>query len=263
MQILVNLVGNAIKYTMRGNIDVELSVIPGDEANRCKFKMTVSDTGVGISADKLDTIFEPFRQIDGSITRSYQGAGLGLAIVQRLVQLMDGTITVESEAGKGTTFTCTVECGIPDAKQAETPQYDEKLAHLPKKTFWRVLVAEDEETNALTARRMLEKSGHEVVIAVDGKTCIEELSAQNFDLILMDIQMPVMDGKEACTAIRGSTSLGDKAHIPIIALTAYAMAGDKERFLAAGMDDYIAKPFNFSDINSTIGRVMAAKNQEN
>ena len=257
-QILTNLLGNAFKHTDQGEVTLGLAVFPGQTPSRCRLVLTVSDTGQGIPEDKIATIFESFKQIDGSITRTRQGAGLGLSIVQRLVELMHGDITVTSTVGQGTTFRCSVECGLPVAESDSpdtTPVMERPFANLSR----RILVVEDDETSAMAIKRLLEKAGHVAVIAKEGKACLDLLSSRPFNLILMDIQMPVMGGVGATREIRNPDRFGPRSSIPIIALTAHAMRGDKERFLEAGMDGYVSKPVDLTELNTVMERVLASK----
>ena len=262
-QILTNLVGNAFKYTDHGEVTVTLTTLPGEMTNKCRLLMTVSDTGIGIPEDKLTDIFEPFTQADGSYTRKYQGAGLGLSIVHRLTQIMNGNISVESEVGKGTTFHCWVECGLSHSVKSVKSKHIEstKIKVVTGIIKLNILLAEDDAVNLISTKRLMENEGHTVLAVTDGQSALQALVSNDFDLILMDIQMPVMDGVEATRAIRSSTMLGAKAHIPIIAVTAFAMGGDKEKFMAAGMDGYIAKPVDMVEFQQIIDRVMSTKRE--
>ena len=257
-QILFNLVGNAIKFTDKGGVKVEATLLAciGDAAVRVL--ITVSDTGIGIPGEHLENIFEPFIQVDGSFSRRYQGAGLGLSIVRRLATLLGGDISVESTVGEGTTFYLSLPFRVPapGSVKADAPAPGVVVrAGAP----WRVLIAEDDALSLLSCRRMLEKSGYAVVTAKDGREALERLGEHAIDLVLMDIQMPVMDGVEAVRTIRNAPALGAKAHIPIIAMTAYVMTGDREKFLALGMDDYIAKPVDWAALEAVIARVMSGR----
>jgi len=241
-QILLNLVGNAVKFTDEGAVNVTASE-EATEDGRAVLHFVVADTGIGIPADKHRLIFERFRQVDGASTRSRGGAGLGLAICARLVELMGGRIWVESEPGRGSRFHFTVAC------ERVPGDGDELLTHAwsdrSERTLTRamrpltVLVAEDNPVNQNLIRRLLEKDGHTVHLVASGEAALSAWRHRRFDLILMDVQMPGMDGLEASRRIRA----GEKgARVPIVALTAQAMAGDRERCLEAGMDDYLPKP---------------------
>ncbi|SMP42671.1 PAS domain S-box-containing protein [Desulfonatronum zhilinae] len=250
-QILFNLVGNSLKFTEKGHVRVEMTLSASDTNDNADVLFTVTDTGIGIPEDGAKHLFDPFFQVDASSTRNFQGAGLGLTIVKRLVDLMGGKIAVESEVGQGTTvrvllpFKRPAGAGIPDQIEV-TGQLHEAKHKL------RILFVEDEPSNALPTRKLLEKAGHAVTLAEDGQQALDLFKDQDFDVILMDIQMPVMNGVEATKGIRSSTDLGPKKDIPIIALTAYAMFGDKEKFLEAGMDDYLAKPVRMEDLEKVL-----------
>ncbi len=258
-QVLFNLVGNALKFTDRGRIEVGMFPLPplanGDE----RILFSVSDTGIGIPADRLGDIFEPFRQVESSYTRNYQGAGLGLAIVQRLVQSMGGNINIESEPGEGTE----VHIVIPFPKAAPSVQQSRPAPAEPEAgKGLRVLLVEDDPSNQFPVMKFLEKAGHEPTLAENGRQALEILSRGDFDLVLMDIQMPVMDGAQTTRAIRGSETLGQKRHIPIIALTAYAMRGDREKFLDMGMDGYLSKPVTMEDLVKAIDDAVRAARRD-
>jgi PAS domain S-box-containing protein len=256
-QILFNLVGNSIKFTPQGGVDVRLypeGVEDGDD--RFDLCLEVSDTGIGIPEGKLAAIFEPFTQVDGSRTREYGGTGLGLAIVKRLLGLMGGTVQLESQEGVGATVRCRVPVhSLPDDEvQQETQEQATTCAYKLK-----ILLAEDDLSNQLVARRMLEKQGHTVTCVETGRKVLAALEKGTFDLILMDVQMPEMDGAEATREIRKDERF---RNLPIIALTAHAMAGDKERFLEAGMNDYLSKPVEMEGLSQALGRVMAPQSQK-
>ncbi len=254
-QILTNLVGNAFKYTVQGEVSVDLAVQPGPRAPGCRLLLTVRDTGIGIPADKIEAIFESFTQADSSKTRSHQGAGLGLSIVKRLVELMGGGITVDSMVGRGTTFFCTVGCRLPEAGELAPSPAKDPAKDPASVSGLTILLAEDDAMNQMSTKRLLEYGGHAILAVSDGQEALEALARRDFDLILMDIQMPNMDGLEATRRIRASGG----RHVPIVAMTAYAMVGDRERFLEAGMDDYIAKPVDLDELNQVLARVMASR----
>ena len=257
-QILTNLVGNAFKYTARGEVAVSLDFLPAEAPGRGRLLIRVKDTGIGIPEKKLTNIFESFVQVDGSHTRAYEGAGLGLSIVHRLATLMDGTVSVESQVGRGSTFTCDLACGTTQNLAAEERQGTMPSMPHPLEGLC-VLLAEDDETNALALSTLLRKSGGQVTIASNGTEALALLSANDFDIILMDVQMPVMDGVEAARIIRDQSQFGAKAAIPIVAVTAYAMAGDREKFLSLGLDDYISKPVNMGELQQVISRVLTER----
>ncbi|MYL84526.1 transporter substrate-binding domain-containing protein [Desulfovibrio aerotolerans] len=259
-QILFNLVGNALKFTDQGSVTVTATPLSGTGRADARILFRVRDTGIGISDAELSSIFDPFVQAEDSYTRPFQGAGLGLSIVRKLVRLMHGALAVDNTPGEGTTIYLVLPFGLPRA--AADLSADAASSGPPRDTMpLRILIAEDDDTSRVAGRRMLEKRGHAVTTAVDGQDALNILEKQDFDLILMDIQMPVLDGVAAVRAIRGSGTFDDKAGIPIIAMTSYAMAGDREKFLAAGLDDYIAKPVDAAELNNVVARVMALKRQ--
>jgi PAS domain S-box-containing protein len=257
-QMLFNLVGNAIKFTNQGQVRVEAFLQHHEAGKRCRVLFVVRDTGIGIADEELKAVFEPFVQAEGSYTRRFQGAGLGLSIVRRLVRLMDGELSIDNGQEVGTTVYLSLPFKLPGARKK--PGGGATAARSPATPpRWHVLYAEDDETSLLTGKRLLEKSGHVVTAAADGQEALRRLAAQDFDLVLMDVQMPVMDGAEATRRIRASGA--PQADIPIIALTAYAMSEDREKFLAAGMDDYVAKPFDMRTLMEAIARVMAGRSR--
>ncbi len=243
-QILFNLIGNAIKFTDNGIITVRLSAAATDEG-KTKLIFAVQDTGIGISSLKIERLFEPFVQADGSFRRKYSGTGLGLSIVKRLVELMDGEVAIESCAGRGTTITFSILVNTLEDDTREIPS--SMTADREKSSRQRILVVEDESINALVVTAMLEKLGHIPTLVNNGRKALEILGQDEFDCILMDIQMPQMDGIETAKAIRGETGKS-YCDIPIIALTAHAMKGDRERFMEAGMNNYITKPVEMDDL---------------
>ncbi|MYL85192.1 response regulator [Desulfovibrio aerotolerans] len=258
-QVLNNLIGNAIKFTQAGEVNVEAYLLPSPSPDKVRVLFSVADTGVGIEDVILSALFEPFTQADNSFTRKYQGAGLGLSICKNLVKLMGGGISVDSAKGVGTTVHFCVLFGkvVAGSEQADVktvPRTD--LAHDVK-----VLVVEDDRVNAIALSHFLKKAGYAFRLAEDGRHALDILQGECFDLILLDIQMPVMDGLEATRRIRAGEVGMDKADIPIVALTAHAMSGDREKFLAAGMNDYLAKPVEMETLKEVIGRVVTARRQ--
>jgi len=252
-QILLNLLGNAIKFTDQGRVSISVRREPAADGVRLLF--AVRDSGVGIPADKQDVIFDAFRQADGSTTRKYGGTGLGLAICSRLVELMGGSIWVESEPGRGSTFhfnarfgaVTETRAGLEGRKLAMAVMAfnPEPLANLS------ILLAEDNAVNQRLATKLLEKRGHRVTVTATGRGAVERMQHESFDVVLMDVQMPDMDGLEATALIREREKNQGK-RTPIIALTAHSMQGDRERCLAAGMDDYITKPFDAARLIETV-----------
>ena len=255
-QILFNLLGNAIKFTESGSVSLDIEAAPGPGRDRIVALFTVRDTGIGIPEDKLDTVFEPFAQADASATRRYGGTGLGLAIVRRLLTMMGGSILMDSREGQGTEVCVAVPLAIPVA-----PPLSELFEPAPSVLVsglkgLAVLVAEDDRINQMTIRTLLAQEGCTPDLAANGQEALAALAAKTYDLVLMDIQMPVMDGLAATRAIRESSGLSTGPGVPLIAMTAYAMAGDREAFLAAGMDDYIAKPVEMGELRRVVARVL-------
>ena len=236
-QILFNLVGNAVKFTDKGRVSLDISPASNRFDTAFRVLLTVADTGIGIPDDQLDAIFEPFGQVEGVYVRRFGGAGLGLSIVRRLVALIGGEVAVESEEGAGTT----IYVSLPLGRVQATPPPEAARSGGGRRGGLRVLLAEDDAVSLMSFALMLTKAGHRVDTAEDGRRVLSLLAGGDYDCILMDVQMPVMDGVAATRAIRSDAELGEKSRIPIIAMTAYAMAGDREKFLAAGMDDYLSK----------------------
>jgi two-component system sensor histidine kinase/response regulator len=255
-QIVTNLTANALKFTHQGKVVVRVAM-DHRKANEIGLRFTVSDTGIGIPPEKLHTIFDPFEQADSSITRSYGGTGLGLSICSRLIALMGGQISVESELGKGSNFAFTVRLGLAKNKVSpgatpHMPRPDRAQANSQYSEHTRILFAEDNLVNQKIMASLLKKLGYDVTIVNNGSEALDLLHQQSFDLCLMDVQMPVMDGLTATGRIRQTE---DPAHrLPIIAVTANAMTGDRERFLAAGMDDYLAKPVDTAKLRVMLER---------
>ena len=242
-QVLLNLAGNAVKFTERGSVTIE--VAPGGTPVSPTLVFAVRDTGIGIPPEKQEFIFEAFRQADGSTSRRYGGTGLGLAISSRLAGLMGGALEIESEAGKGSVFRIEIPSVLPAPHELPAPEPVAAGAWPPSGSLQplSVLVAEDNLVNQRLAARLLEKRGHQVEVAANGREAIEKYSAGRFDLILMDVQMPEMDGLEATRRIR-ELEAGCGRRTPILALTAFAMKGDESDCLAAGMDAFLIKPID-------------------
>ena len=241
-QVLLNLLANAVKFTPAGSVRLVLERLdpaePATPAQRLRF--SVHDTGIGIPADRLVRLFQPFSQVDALTTRRFGGTGLGLAISQRLVQMMGGEIEVRSQPGEGSVFGFTL--ALPASAQPAAPGLTDPLLDpaFAERHPLRLLVAEDNPTNQLLVMRMLEKLGYQPDLAHDGLEAVEAVTRQDYDLVLMDVQMPRLDGIGAVSRLR---ALGGSIHQPrVVALTANAVSGDRERLIAAGMDDYLAKP---------------------
>jgi signal transduction histidine kinase/ActR/RegA family two-component response regulator len=246
-QILINLVGNAVKFTDRGEVFVMVERQPEapHSADFISLHFVVNDTGIGIPEDKQQIIFESFVQADGSMTRRYGGTGLGLSICSQLVALMGGRIWVDSRLGSGSAFHFTLRLQIED----DLSTGDKPAELLIKKTErpLRVLLAEDNDVNQQVALEFLEMRGHHVRIAPNGIEALASLVDERFDVILMDVQMPQMDGFQATASIREKEKT-TRDHVPIIAMTGYAMKGDRQRCLDAGMDGYICKPIRSKEL---------------
>jgi PAS domain S-box-containing protein len=253
-QVLVNLIGNALKFTEQGEISVQVEK-ERQEGRSIRLHFVIRDTGRGISSEMRKKIFEPFTQEDGSMSRNYGGTGLGLTISKRLVEKMGGTIWLESESGKGSTFHFCVELLQTDT-QALTEEKmplgkmvsSQPVHNLPQR---RILLVEDNAVNRTLALRLLERKGYAVTVAGDGQAALDELEGGHFDIVLMDIQMPRMDGLTATAAIRTREKI-TRERLPIVAMTAHALKGDRERCLAAGMDGYLSKPIRPSEMFAAI-----------
>ncbi len=257
-KIMVQLVSNAMKFTARGSVKVRAEV--RSAGGHAQLVCTVQDTGCGIPLDRHESIFEAFTQVDGSPSRRHGGTGLGLAISRRLADLMGGTLTVESTVGEGSTFTLSLPVGLPQALDATGESATIAAARSARDPLvvdgrpLRVLVIDDNPVNRLVATKLLQNLGCEVVQAENGALGVEKWSSENLDVVLMDCQMPVMDGYEATRTIRQREQLG-RRHTPIVAVTANAQETDRDTCLAAGMDDYLAKPFKAEDL---VSRIRAA-----
>jgi PAS domain S-box-containing protein len=249
-QILNNLASNAVKFTASGGVSMAVSQRErsGETALLC---FEVRDTGIGLSQEQIRSLFTPFTQADSSTTRKYGGTGLGLTISKRLVEIMGGEISCESEPGKGSVFRFTarfkITAAAPDerSRRAGRRSREEELGQLKALEGSRILLAEDNEVNQLVASRILTKAGFEVKIAGNGLEAVEMVKREPFDLVLMDIQMPEMDGLTAARTIRSDPAFLD---LPIVAMTAHAMSGDREMSLSAGMNDHVNKPINLQEL---------------
>jgi CheY-like chemotaxis protein len=258
-QVLVNLLGNAIKFTARGEVRLRVDLeVETDDAVGLHF--TVSDTGIGIPADKQQIIFSAFEQADGSTTRTYGGTGLGLAIASSLVGLMGGRLWLESAVGRGTTFHFTVNLrpANPCSASAEVVRVSAlgETKDRPRSRSLRILVAEDNAINQKVIVRILEKRGHQVLVVEDGKQAVDAAERQTFDLVLMDVQMPHLSGFEATRRIR-SHEQSTGRRVPILALTAHVLKGDPERCAEAGMDGHVAKPVQPEELFAAIAKQIS------
>lgn len=285
-QVLINLIGNAIKFTTSGEILVSLAVEARTQSVATVL-ISVRDSGIGISSDKLDTIFEAFSQADTSTTRKYGGTGLGLSISSRLVELMGGHMSVDSELGKGSTFQFTLVLGVDETRgvrqetemlsgnhiqaMAKPPHSSDQAKPSPAdqaeaeamsgaKSALNVLLVEDNPINQQLAMRLLEKWGHHVELANDGSEALARFhNNERFDIVLMDMQMPVMGGVEATQLIRALESERGLPRVRIVAMTANAMQGDRETCLDAGMDDYLSKPINRGELAAKLDMVAQSR----
>jgi two-component system, sensor histidine kinase len=253
-QILMNLIGNAVKFTRHGEINIGVALL-SHENDTYTVQFSITDTGIGLSEVARKRLFQPFTQADGSTTRQYGGTGLGLVISKRLAELMGGEIGVESQEGVGSTFWFTAQFEESEQtilKDNGTPPSEEDK--FPGRiTDFLILVAEDNLTNQSVALKQLRSLGYRARLVSNGIEAVDEIVTYpgQYDLVLMDCQMPVMDGYEATRLIRAEEVLSGR-HIPIIALTANAMQGTREKCLAAGMDDYLSKPVSIDSLQSTL-----------
>ena len=261
-QVLLNLVGNAIKFTERGRVDLAVRAAAGGGAgDQVALEFSVTDTGIGMDTDTQARLFLPFTQADGSTSRRFGGTGLGLAISRQLVEMMGGRIRVSSEAGRGSCFTFTIRCGHASAADLAAAD-DESPAAAAAPLSGRVLLVEDNATNQLLAEKLLQKMGLAVDVAEDGHRALGLLRALDYELVLMDCQMPGMDGYEATARIRQGEAGEVARRLAIVAMTANALVGDRERCLAAGMDDYVAKPVRTRELAAVVRRWLRTPHEE-
>jgi CheY-like chemotaxis protein/anti-sigma regulatory factor (Ser/Thr protein kinase) len=241
-QIVLNLCSNAVKFTENGRVAIVVGCEPGDEPGVETVTVRVEDTGIGIAADKLSSIFDKFVQADSSITRRYGGTGLGLAITRTLAEALGGDISVQSVEGQGSAFIVRLPLKVADAPAdgpAEAPAIQGEAGVRRK-----ALLVEDHDPNVLVATSFLDAFGFDADVAGNGLQACEMAKQKAYDVVLMDVQMPGMNGFDATQLIRQFERQKGRPPVRIIGMTAHAMAGDRERCLAAGMDDYIAKPFD-------------------
>ncbi|MDP1561339.1 MAG: response regulator, partial [Pirellulaceae bacterium] len=272
-QVLINLIGNSIKFTATGEIVVAFGLLDRSEST-ARLHGMVRDTGIGIPADKLDSIFHEFEQVDSSITRKFGGTGLGLAITSKLIALMHGRIWVQSNFGSGSTFHFELEVGLPthvptvgdDALTRSQPNAPRSASTTRRRSgiknrSLRILLAEDNRVNQRLAVGLLERMGHRVAVVESGQAAVDACQRDSFDLVLMDVQMPGLDGLDATRAIRTNERLLGR-HVPIIAMTAHAMSGDRQRCLDAGMDDYLSKPIRIAELEEKVASVIDESSSE-
>ncbi|CAK7043003.1 MAG: Autoinducer 2 sensor kinase/phosphatase LuxQ [Desulfovibrio sp.] len=281
-QILFNLVGNSFKFTEHGSVSVGCALEERLPDGTFRVTLRVADTGIGIPAEKQGTIFDAFTQVDSSTTKKYPGTGLGLSIVKRLVDLMGGQVTLESEEGNGTAVTCALILGVACESLPESspePLHEEALP--PPLRALDILVAEDDAVGRFAIRSFLQRAGHRVVCVSDGRQALEALQIYPFDCLFTDIQMPDMDGVELARRVRTNDLDGimptetvrglvrdvfdevSEAVLPvdprcvIVAVSAHTMTGDKDKFLQHGIDHYIAKPIAVKQLNEVLQRITA------
>jgi CheY-like chemotaxis protein len=253
-QILFNLVGNAIKFTERGVVEVGVALQPG-AGRTLTLRLEVSDTGIGIPASAMATLFDRFTQADSTTMRRYGGSGLGLAITREIVQMMGGTIATTSTPLLGSRFTVTIPSRFVERPELAAAAAEPGAAE-PARPALRILVAEDNDVHQFLISAVLARMGHTVHLVGDGQLAVEAVRRGDYDLVLMDLQMPGMDGMEATRAIR---ALGDaRAGVPIIAMTANAFEADRQACLDAGMDDHVAKPIDVEQLAQAIARCSVA-----
>ncbi|WP_374348472.1 ATP-binding protein [Chitinimonas sp.] len=256
-QVVNNLLSNAIKFTSSGSVSLHATPLAATTDGQARLAITVRDTGIGIAADKLGKIFEAFSQEDASTTRHFGGTGLGLTISSRLVELMGGHITVESEQGRGTRFIVTLP--LHASNIAEAPQQQATADTADAAVPLHILVAEDNAVNQMLIRRLLEQANHRVTLVENGQLALEAVAQQPFDLLLMDMHMPVMGGIEATRLIRAhEQAQPGQAHLPIYALTAAAMAEERQAGMDAGLDGYLTKPIDRSELKAVLAQLRKA-----
>lgn len=253
-QILINLLGNAVKFTSHGGVQL-LSRLTGRTDDTVSIAFEVKDSGIGMTSETIEKLFKPFTQADASTSKLYGGTGLGLAICRRLTELMGGTITAESSPGEGSRFIVNLSFSIPeiDASSANTEMEEPmETCTLPP---LKILLVEDQEASRLFVQRILERLGHTVIPAADGLMAVELLDREQYNLVLLDIQMPGMGGEEVIARVREDEE-GTDNHLPVIALTAHALSGDRELFIAKGFDGYLSKPIAIADLLKEASRVL-------
>jgi CheY-like chemotaxis protein/HPt (histidine-containing phosphotransfer) domain-containing protein len=260
-QVLTNLLSNALKFTEQGKVEL-CTGVESETRHEVVLRFSVRDTGIGIPKDKLGTLFQRFSQVDASTTRKYGGTGLGLDISKHLAHLMGGEIGVNSEEGRGSEFwfTARFQKQGPGATASQTLPAAPSIARHERWANARILLAEDNKTNQLVAMGILKRLGLRADIVTTGKETVEALRSTDYDVVLMDVQMPEMDGLEATRKIRAEGSGVRNPHVPIVAMTANAIKGDREACLEAGMDDYIAKPVTLAMLTVLLERWLTTPN---
>jgi CheY-like chemotaxis protein/anti-sigma regulatory factor (Ser/Thr protein kinase) len=260
-QVLTNLIGNAIKFTSKGAVTVTTEWLPGQDSQQGHLRISIVDTGIGFDPARQEALFSPFTQADGSVTRSFGGTGLGLAITRSLVQLMGGDITAEGRPGSGASFVVTLPARkaqlveVPVGVSAAITQPSSDLVDDQGPKTLSVLLVEDHEINRKLAEIMLQRMGCTYALANDGQQALDRLEQERFDVVLMDVMMPVMDGITALRHLRALEALC-RPRTPVLMVTAHAMTGDKERFMAEGADGYVSKPMSQQALQKEIQRVL-------
>jgi signal transduction histidine kinase len=249
-QVVQNLVDNAVKFTSKGSVRVQVEQDPA-EKGPARVRFIVRDTGMGIPAHRQESVFESFEQVPTPVHALYEGSGLGLTIARRLVELMGGEIGLESEEGRGSTFRFSLPLEPMAAPRAEEAEEARGRVVRPM----RILVAEDNRVNQIYIQDLLESEGHTVALAETGQEALDKLAQGRFDMVIMDIRMPVMNGDEATRIIRNDPPRGVDPHIPVVALSAYALENEIEGYMRAGFDDYLTKPVDVAGLH----RVLAGK----
>ena len=248
-QVLVNLISNAIKFTKKGGVDVRVKLKLKDE-NEVLIRVEIEDTGIGIPSSKHQKLFLAFSQADGSTTRKHGGTGLGLTIVRQLIEMMHGNLGIDSEVDKGSKFWFVIPLGVAKKENAPLPKSTEPVEKIVLQG--RILLVEDNPINQMVAKKMLEKTGLQSELAANGKEALDLLKQGKFDAVLMDCQMPEMDGFEATRMWREHEQTEHSGHLPIIAMTANVMEGDRDRCIDSGMDDYLGKPVRQNELASVL-----------
>ena len=284
-QVLFNIIGNAVKFTEEGEVLIDVTLKRGEQKDSSsELVVRVRDTGIGIPEDRLDTIFDAFTQADGSFTRRYQGTGLGLSISRKLVELLNGEISLSSEAGKGTEVMFTLPVGLPgedreavnkeevnkeEVNKEEMVNFEDSgvKGESPANNFRgeektgldqeHVLVVEDDAINRFYVKSLLEKMGYKVETAENGEEALKVLREEDFSFVIMDVQMPVLDGIETVKAIREEKEGVKNPEVPVIALTAHAFKEEREKIMASGMDAYLSKPFHVKDLEAILVQVKS------
>ncbi len=270
-QVLINLVGNAVKFSVKGEISIVISLVEQSKEGAL-VRFDVSDSGIGIPLEQQERIFDAFEQLDASTTKQFGGTGLGLSISKRLVALMGGAISLTSTPGQGSCFSFTALFGLQDISSIVTPTAENLAgvsALIVDDNAWEnhsrsvILVVDDVEINRELLRVTLEKHGHRIIMAENGREAVDRFTQEGFDIIFMDMQMPILDGYGAVREIRDIEQTRNMARTPIVAITAYAMQGDREKCLAAGMDAYLAKPTSAADIVTMVNQLLPGRVPDN